>query len=172
MDFDRLNRWLSLVANLGLLAGLILLAVQINQNSQLARMQLISEGQIAANQVWAVTMGESPSTVIAKSIESPKQMTYADFMVMDAWLSTSLNVLYRNYELAREGIFEETHWQEGEGTYANWLLANPFGRAWWDELARYIFEPEFVDYVDQQLERESEKDSMAYWLRLRARLME
>ncbi len=137
-------------------------------------MQLISEGKIAANQVWAVTMGESPSTVIAKSIESPKQMTYADFMVMDAWLSTSLNVLYRNYELAREGIFEETDWQQDKNlgaTYSNWLLANPFGRAWWDELA-IIFEPEFVDYVNQQLERESEKDSMAYWLRLRARWME
>ena len=27
---DRLNRWLSLAANLGLLAGLVLVAVQIN----------------------------------------------------------------------------------------------------------------------------------------------
>ena len=52
MEFDRVNRWLTLAANLGLLVGLILVALQLNQNSELARAQLIHEGNITESQVW------------------------------------------------------------------------------------------------------------------------
>ena len=41
VNSDRINRWLTLGSNVGILAGLILVAVQIQQNSQLVRMQLI-----------------------------------------------------------------------------------------------------------------------------------
>ena len=50
MEFDRLNRWLTLAANLGLLVGLILVALQLNQNSELARAQLINEGNTTESQ--------------------------------------------------------------------------------------------------------------------------
>lgn len=35
MDFDRLNRWLLLIANLGVLVGVLLLAVEIRQNQSI-----------------------------------------------------------------------------------------------------------------------------------------
>ena len=34
MDADRLNRWLTLIANLGVVAGLVFLAVELNQNTK------------------------------------------------------------------------------------------------------------------------------------------
>jgi len=37
MDTDRLNYWFTLSANIGVIAGLILVAVQINQNTQIAK---------------------------------------------------------------------------------------------------------------------------------------
>jgi hypothetical protein len=37
MDSDRLNRWLQLTASVGLLAGIALVIVQIQQASNLAR---------------------------------------------------------------------------------------------------------------------------------------
>jgi len=77
MEFDRLNRWLALAANLGLLAGLIMVALQLNQTSELARAQLINEGNITESQVWAGLMGEDPAEAIAKSIENPSEMTFA-----------------------------------------------------------------------------------------------
>ena len=50
---------------------------------------------------------------IAISIEHPEKMTYADFMAVDAWLYSSMNLFYRNYELAQEGLFSERDWQAG-----------------------------------------------------------
>ncbi len=40
MDTDKFNRWLTLTANLGILIGLVLIIVEIRQNSQLMRAQI------------------------------------------------------------------------------------------------------------------------------------
>lgn len=37
MDFERLNNWLSLLANIGVLAGIIFLAYELQQNTNIAR---------------------------------------------------------------------------------------------------------------------------------------
>ena len=50
MDTDKMNRWLTLGANVGVLIGLILLLFEIRQNSDLMRSQIatprVSEGQL------------------------------------------------------------------------------------------------------------------------------
>jgi hypothetical protein len=39
MNFDRLNQWLSLAANAGVIAGFVLLAVQMKQNTEALELQ-------------------------------------------------------------------------------------------------------------------------------------
>jgi len=170
VDFDRLNRWLSLAANLGLLAGLILVAVQIDQNSQLTRMQLINEGNVALNEIWANALGENPAMAVAKSIENPAGMNFVDYIVVDTYLFTTMNLFYRNYELANEGIFDESDWQQMIESYASWFLGSAFGRAWWHGSGRHFFAPEFAVYVDKVIEGAPEEDSLAHWNRIRALL--
>jgi hypothetical protein len=169
LNLEQLNRWLTPLANIALLAGLILVAYELNQNRSLARMELVNEGNVVQNQIWANLMGEVPGEVIARALECPEEMTYADFMAMDAFLFTSLNTLYRNYELAEEGIFTEEEWRQSVETYASWFLGSSFGRVWWEEEARSFFPSEFANYVDEQVSKE--KDSYAYWLKVRSRLL-
>ena len=102
LNFDRTNRWLTPLANIAILAGLALVAYELNQNSSLARMALVNEGNLVQNEIWANLMGEFPGEVIARATECPGEMTYADFMAMDAYLFTSMNMLYRDYQLAQE----------------------------------------------------------------------
>ena len=170
MNTTKLSPWLTIIANLGLVAGMVLVAYEINQNSQLARSALVNEGNIASNQFWENLMGETPTDVIALAVECPEAMTYSDFMVMDAFLFTGMNLLYRNYELAQEGIFTDEDWKEVVEVYAAWYLGNPFGRAWWDDEARHFFAVEFADHVDKQLEG-TVKDSYAYYLSVRTHLL-
>ena len=152
-----------------LLLGMILVAYEINQNSQLARTALVNEGNVASNEFWSHLMGETPADVIGMAVECPEVMTYSDFIVMDAFLFTGMNFLYRNFELAQEGIFTVEDWQESVEGYAAWYLSNPFGRAWWDEEGRYFFAEEFVAHVDKQLEG-TVRDSYSYYQGVRARL--
>jgi len=158
------------LTNIALLTGLVLVGYELNQNRALARMSLISEGNVVQNEIWANLMGEFPGEVIARSFECPERMTYADFMAMDAFLFTSMNTLYRNYELAQEGIFTDEYWQQSVDNLASWFLGNPFGHAWWDEEARNFFPHEFVAYVDGRLAAPG-RDSHAYWLSVRSRIL-
>jgi hypothetical protein len=162
--------WAPVLANLGLLAGMLLVAYEINQNSNLARTALVAEGYVASNEFWANLMGEKPARVIAMAVECPEAMSYSDYFEMDAYLFTGMNFLDRNYQLAKEGIFTEEDWQASVEGYTGWYLGNPFGQAWWDEEGQHFFDEEFVNHVDKQLEGTVE-DSYIYYLAVRARLL-
>lgn len=169
MNQAKLTPWLTIAANLGLLLGMVLVAYEINQNSQLARTALVNEGIVASNEFWANLMGETPADVVGKAVECPEAMTYSDFIAMDAYLFAGMNFLYRNFELAQEGIFTVEDWQESVEGYAAWYLGNPFGRSWWVEEGQYFFEDDFVNHVDKQLEG-NVRDSYSYFLGVRKRL--
>ncbi len=170
MNLAKNTSWLNILANVALLAGMLLVAYEINQNSQLARVALVNEGNVASNQFWANVMGENPAHVISMAVECPEAMSYSDYIAMDAYLFTGMNFLYRNYELAKEGIFTEEDWQALVEVYTGWYLGNPFGGAWWDEEGQYFFADEFVNHVDKQLEGTVE-DSYVYYVAVRTRLL-
>lgn len=44
MDSDRLNKWLTLGANVGVLIGIILLVIELNQNRDMMRSHLKAQG--------------------------------------------------------------------------------------------------------------------------------
>lgn len=169
---DRLQRWLTLAANIGVLAGLLLVILEINQNTQLARAAYRSEGNVVTNQIWATVMGDRVADVLEKSVASPGEITHSDFIVLDAYLFPSLNMIYRDYQLAQEGLYEAADWKASVDLYVHWYLANPFGKAWWEEEAREFFPAEFATYVDRQLALATRRDHHAYWLAVRARLTE
>ena len=101
---SKLAKWSGVASNVVILAGLILVAYELNQNSQLARAALINDGTEFENANWQVLLGESPIELLAKSIECPEKMTFADYITMDSYYFLSMNVIYRNYELAKEGL--------------------------------------------------------------------
>ncbi len=43
MDSSRLNHWLQVSANIGIVLGLVLVGVQLKQNSDLTRIQMLYE---------------------------------------------------------------------------------------------------------------------------------
>ena len=36
MNFDKLNQWLTLVANIGMVTGIVFVAIEVNQNSTIS----------------------------------------------------------------------------------------------------------------------------------------
>lgn len=162
-----LSKWMTVAANVGVLAGLIVVSYELNQNTKLARAALINDGNAFENALWADMMGGEPSDVIAMAVECPEQMTYADFMAMDAFLFTSMNIVYRFYEIAQEGLFTTSDWKTEVENYAHWYLGNEFGRSWWEKEGKSFFALEFSEHVDKQLASEA-KDSFAYWQTVRS----
>ena len=95
---------------------------------------------------------------------------FEDYLTADALLFTVLNLFYRNYELALEGIYTEEDWKTPLDNYVGWYPGNAFGRAWWGE-AKGFFPEAFAAYTDRVLVR-SPRGTEDYWRAVQARLQQ
>ena len=91
MNVDKVSASLTVGANIGVLIGLIVLIVELNQNTDHLRLQVMD--QINARQVThnAIFLAENPAPVIEKSLIDPENITYTEFLLLDAYL---MNVMF------------------------------------------------------------------------------
>ena len=98
MKLEKTAHWLTIIGNLGLLIGVVLVVVQINQNTELMRLQLSMERWGDDMDLQLVLMGENPAEAIAKAIEEPTQLSIEDAQVLEAYqLYWSLGILRRQF---------------------------------------------------------------------------
>ena len=71
------------MGNLGLIVGLVLVAVQIKQNNDLAKAQLLSDGWLAGIQINLALIGENPAASMAKASTVPDQLTDEDLILLN-----------------------------------------------------------------------------------------
>ena len=62
-------------ANIGILAGLLLVAFEINENSRITKVDLTARSYEHANEYVLSLMGENPTRALVKSTTSPAEMT-------------------------------------------------------------------------------------------------
>ena len=86
MESSKVGYWLQVGANIGILTGLIMVGLQINQASYLVRNQLVSDQTSDRMAAMASMLGESPAEVVAKAVTTPEQLTDAELVVMDSWI--------------------------------------------------------------------------------------
>ena len=150
----KLGQWLQVGANIGILAGLVLVGVQMEQNSNLVKLQLIrqeADSLIAAEQAY---VGEEFAEVWAKQFNDPQSLSLAEMRILESNLwSQSLYRWWKNYELYSMGLISEDDWKTPIVSDANFVLNSPYARAWWNvnKTPPSHFPQEFLDFVDSHL---------------------
>ena len=92
MDSDRINRWLFLGANVGVLVGLIFLALEIQQANRIA----IATTEITVRESWGSlneTIYTNPETaaLLAKARIADAEFSDAEREMLDAYVSRLTN---------------------------------------------------------------------------------
>ena len=132
MESSKFGYWLQIGANVGILAGLILVGLQINQNTELTRMSIFSAEQDGYLSMGGVQSGETLAVAWAKAIDEPESLTTAEMVQLAGYLENMLVQLSRRASLHLLGLYEESAQQQIE-----WLIddyfGNAFARAWWQE---------------------------------------
>jgi len=148
-----------------------LVVFEIRQNSDLLRLQFINDDLLLTAESEIPVLGDNPADVIMKSFEHPEDMTYAEFRVMDAYLTSKMERLVRRYQLGREGILEQDNWKTVGFAY-NWFFGNRFGRLWWENEGRQAYSdlPELVAHVDEQVNRLTDDDAVKSWRTIQEQL--
>ena len=165
MESSKVGYWLQVGANIGILAGLVLVGFQINQTTGLIRLQILYEEAGRAIENESTLLGENPSAVIEKSVSDPTNLSYEEMRILEAYHWRPIAQLERRYEL-RELLGEE--WKSSvPGT--TWTLGTPFGRAWWDNV-RDSVAPGVREVVDADLMERPVTSQIDYFNGVKANL--
>ena len=152
MDSIRAGYWVQVAANVGILAGLLMVGVQINQNSELVREQLDHATWTDNLNLHLAMMGENPAAAVAKAIENPSALTVEETRILDAYLAYwALAEVREIYLYDRGMIFVSpstyTSDDPASGLHRR-VLGNSFAKARFEEGFGPLLTPRIKDFVD------------------------
>lgn len=127
---SKLN-WPSIVGNLAIIAGLVLVAIELKQNSDIAEAQLLYEESMRMTTLEYSLIGEGAAAVWAKSIEQPHKLTLTERRIMEAYYWTFLEQVRSARLLVDLGLLDEAAWRWRTANEVSFFFGNDYGRAWW-----------------------------------------
>ena len=117
MDTDKINRWLTLGANLAVFAGIILILIQLNQNADLMRSQVVQSRAQEREAGYRAMMHSDYWPVIfvkrsqsANPSEWAASLTPAEFERVRFYYLAELSNLYGQIYQYRMGYLDESIW--------------------------------------------------------------
>lgn len=132
MNSSKLSDWLQIAANAGIIAGLLLVGLQLKQNSDLLKTQLLYDESSRLVDLETKVVGDNGAEVWAKSISDPENLNLAEQRIMEALLWSYVEQLRSTHLLAELGLLEDTEWKARVASDTSFYLGNKYGRAWWD----------------------------------------
>ena len=151
MDRSRLNEWLAIATNIAVLAGIIILAIEIRQNSTAIRSSVLQSVSNESTPLYLAlaTNSELRETWILGSAD-PSALTESQGLqsntTMHVWFSNAQNW----YSQALSGVLDEDiadgHWT----TMATMHSTSPGFRQYWESRS-YLYTPAFRRFVETEV---------------------
>lgn len=170
MKVGKISEWLQVIGSFGVLAGLILVALQIQQNTVLVRAELLSNESDAWISIDASKQSERFASVLAKSIVNPQELNAAEILELDGYLFTYIDQLMRDRQLYDLGVFDNTLESVISDSLSDYF-GNQFARVWWEE-TKWKFGLDIVEIIDREMEKISVTQDIDYIERIKATLSE
>ncbi len=152
MKSERLNSWLQIATNFGLIAGLVLVAVQIQQTRDLTRLQMRLDLLAASQQMEQGLLGEEPGIAWAKSIRDPTSLSDAEVKSIDSYLINQLNHWDWLVSMENAGLEELGALERSIRANSWFFFGNPFAKRWWVSMRDPGgWNPDIVRLLDAQI---------------------
>ena len=149
MNLEMLNRWLGPISNLGVIGGLVLVAVQMQQNTAAIRLQNALELNrgIAAGEI--AFMGDSTHVAYATAMFHPSKLTDEQAGQLWAYFNSEIFSIQNQWLAWQAGMASREDWDYARA-YAIGFLGIRAGRIWWQNV-KSTFRPDFVRVIDAGL---------------------
>ena len=157
MNLSKVNQWLTLLANIGVLAGIVFLAIEIRQSGDAVTAQMqdsIADGFIALNMATINDPQVGVTWVIG--LNEPDRLSDAEAIRFSMLMRALFNQFIRVHGLYRTGLLEESDWALYAREAAT-IMSSPGGKLHWAgnemnsdvraDIERYSGQEQNVDYV-------------------------
>ncbi len=157
MNLSKVNQWLTLLANIGVLAGIIFLAIEIRQSGDAVTAQMqdsIADGFIALNMATINDPQVGVTWVIG--LNEPDRLSDAEAIRFSMLMRALFNQFIRVHGLYRTGLLEESDWALYAREAAT-IMSSPGGKLHWAgnemnsevraDIEKYSGQEQIVDFV-------------------------
>lgn len=145
---DKLNQWMTLAANVGVLIGIIFLAYEIRQNTDAVHAQT-REAILAAGQAELQAVRSDPDLI--DSIVREGALTVEEQVKLYTWLVPALKVREFSWLQRESGVIDDAQWKS-ELAVTQAILQPPRVRLWWDRVGHKTVSDEFRKFIDSAIE--------------------
>jgi hypothetical protein len=105
MDSNKINRWLTLGANLGVLVGIILILIELNQNATMMRGQTRNDVSVELIDLMSQVVTNPQLASLIHKVNSGEVLTPEE------------SIQFQHREIAMFRYFENVHYQYRQGLY-------------------------------------------------------
>ena len=157
MKTEKLNEWLAITANLGVILGIVFLVLEISQSTKAtaaAASDSVTSGYIELS--LPIITDSQVARVFALGLFQPESLTDEEAVQFAMWLRQLVNQHLRIRELTRRGLFSET-FEGGDVQQLARLLSTPGGQLFF-EGNKDIMPQELLTDLEPYLGQELESD--------------
>ena len=149
MNYSKLNDWLVLLANVGVVVGLALLIFEIRQNSEMMRAQITQSRAEAAMSLASEYFNSDHLPRIYDKLRVGEPISWEERSRLRVWFRSSLRNQENNFLQYSEGYLG-SHIPNASAEAVRNILQLEVAREYWTE-NRASFDGEFAEFVDQVL---------------------
>ncbi|MEE4361819.1 MAG: hypothetical protein V2I63_09885, partial [Pseudomonadales bacterium] len=101
--FDRLDRWIQIAGALGIIGGLVLVTLELQQSALLVRADLGSGSMAYRQTLLTSVQGEDLAEALAQALEDPAGLDAREQIILDAYYANVMGQILRQGYLLRLG---------------------------------------------------------------------
>ena len=150
-------RWRDLIETVGiasLIASLVFVGYQIQQDRDIARSQLGSETFVMLDSIYEARYDPLLAAVYVKMLDSPEELTTVEAFQINSHLQAIAQILFRECYLTRRGVFTEC--EELILSHIPLYFGNAYAQIWWEGSLMKSFLPEWVDEEISKIDPDTE----------------
>jgi len=157
MDSVKLNSWLGVLANVGVLIGIVFLAIEIRNASNIGQAQMADTAVAGHNAINLVVMGDPQmARVFIVGLYEPDKLSDVEAVQFAMWIRASVNQHLRLRRIHELG-FESAEEQDFERRQIAGVLSTPGGKLFL-ESNREVFSAELLEELRPYLGQELKDD--------------
>lgn len=146
MDSDRLNRWIILGANLGVIAGLAFVAIEIRHNTRVNESTVQAELLQMGHEAHDWKRDPNFAEIIVKASANYDNLSPSEQVQFNTHVFQLLNVWEHAFKVYDRGLMNRSFWDGWNNAFAPNMKDPSWLRVWGE--VKTLFAIEFQQHVD------------------------
>jgi hypothetical protein len=151
LDSERINRWLTLGANVGVLIGIVLLIIELDQNRDMMRAQIRNELSIGVQELVRPALVDQDLADLLIRAGTGESLSPAESFRVGIWDQSIFRYWENVHYQYRQGLYEESEYLPHIDAMLDVLAENPRMHSLWCK-DRQIFSGPFMEFMDNLLD--------------------